>query len=212
MAQTNRLLIVAFGLQAPCALRSHPQIDILYPAMPGRFSVSQIVEVEAMGFGEGARLQTGDRGTVVREASRNKIGGMEVAILWHKNLTESTVPEDRLRVYVNPMDAPGRAKASFETMRALSVVLREEMPHAMEEIKRDLERARMTAEDYAQGNARITIGAGLPTSWRKSCGDYSDYLYQSPSRSDRLLHYDRRGGTRWADDGEGCAARDLLPP
>ena len=55
----------------------------------------------------------------------------------------------RLRVYVGPMDAPGRAKGSFETMEALRAVLKEGKSHMMEEVRRELERARMKAEDYA---------------------------------------------------------------
>ena len=76
----------------------------------------------------------------------------------------------RLRVYVNPMDAPGRAKGSLETMQALRVVLQEEETHAMEEVRQDLERARMTAEDlrgalrvYEDKTAKLMIGHLFPT-------------------------------------------------
>ena len=155
--------------------------------MPGRFSVGQLVEVDATGFDGRALLQTGDRGTVVREAYPGIHGNMEVNILWHKNLTESTVPEDDLRVYVNPMDAPGRAKGSFDTKGTLRIVLREEMPHAMEEIRRDLERARMTAEDYAQGNARLTEPGCPPISWRQSCGDYRDCVDRLQDQIDSVI-------------------------
>ena len=115
--------------------------------MATHFSVGQLVEVDATGLRPEAGLQPGDRGTMVRKAFRNQLGIMEATILWHKNQTESAVPEDRLRVYLNPMDAPGHAKGSFGTMTALRVVLQEEQPHAIKEITRDLERARMTTED-----------------------------------------------------------------
>ena len=42
---------------------------------------------------------------------------------------------------------PGVASGSFATMQALRVVLQEGESHAMEEVRLDLERARMTAED-----------------------------------------------------------------
>ena len=110
-------------------------------------SVGQTVEVDAPGIHSEAGLQTGDRGTLGRKTSRNQPGIMEAPILWHKNQTESTAPVDSLRVHLKPMDAPGRAKGSFGTMTALRVVLQEEQPHAIEELTRDLERARMEIED-----------------------------------------------------------------
>ena len=78
----------------------------------------------------------------------------------------------RLRVYVNPLDAPGRAKGSFETTQALCTATQQEETLAMEEVRRELERARMTAEDYAQGDAvmhRYRDGAGVAKTetWRQ---------------------------------------------
>ena len=56
---------------------------------------------------------------------------------------------ERLRLYVNPMDAPGRAKAASETMQTLHTVLQEEeQSHAMDDVLRELERARMQREDF----------------------------------------------------------------
>jgi len=112
-----------------------------------RFHVGEIVELDATGFLPGASLQTGDRGTVVRKGRVNEFGAMETRVLWHKDGRESGMVEYRLRMYTNPMDAPGRSKGAFDTMRALRVVIREEQPHAVEEVIRDMERARMTAED-----------------------------------------------------------------
>ena len=122
------------------------------------FSIGQIVEiVDTTGFLSGYPLQTSDRGTVIKEVDDlvHVVGLMEMTgcalILWHKRdrrpLFHSWMIADRLRLYVNPMDAPGRAKGSFETMQALRTVLQEEEAHAIEELRRELERARMTAED-----------------------------------------------------------------
>ena len=52
--------------------------------------------------------------------------------------------------------------SSFRTMEALRMVLGEARDPAMEEVMREMERARMTAEDYAQGSARAPVGL----SWR----------------------------------------------
>ena len=108
------------------------------------------------------------------------LGGL--VILWRKNLKESTMTEDRLRVYVNPMDAPGRAKGSFQTMEALRVVLQEDESHAMEEVRRDLERARMTAEDYRQGSG----------GYDERCGTKNTETYRSYTRElfDTVWNYD----------------------
>ena len=45
-------------------------------------------------------------------------------------------------------DAPGRSRGAFVAMQALHVVMKEEQPHAMEEVVRDVERAHMMAEDF----------------------------------------------------------------
>ncbi len=129
-----------------------------------RFSIGQIVELDATGFGPGALLQTGDRGTVVRGGFMNRFGAMQAMVLWHKDGRERDMVEDRLRAYVNPADAPGRSQGAFATMQALRVVLQEEEPHAMEEVRRELERARMKAEDFAQGNA---VHDGTGVTWRQ---------------------------------------------
>ncbi len=107
------------------------------------FSIGQIVDLNATGFLPGITLQTGDRGTVIATENSRK----ETKVSWHRTGHESWIASWRLRVYVNPMDAPGRTQGSNETMQALRVVLQEEECRAMELVRRDLERARMTAED-----------------------------------------------------------------
>ena len=116
--------------------------------MSARFRIGQIIELDAMGFGAGALLRDGDRGTVLTEAMMNSFGNLEHKILWHRIGKETTMVQERLRLFEDPMDRPGRDKDAFTTMQALSVILREEQPHALSEVLREMERARMTAEDW----------------------------------------------------------------
>ena len=72
--------------------------------------------------------------------------------------------DDRLRVYVNPMDRPGRVSGSHATWQALSTVIQREESYAMQEMKRDVERARMEAEDL---RALAWCGSGIiAVPWR----------------------------------------------
>jgi len=75
---------------------------------------------------------------------------------------------------------------AFRTVEALRVVLSEARDHAMEEVVRDMERARMTAEDYAQGNARAPDGGA----WRDT---------------ERRMKYYRRGFSEFRDVIEDIA-------
>ena len=70
--------------------------------------------------------------------------------------------------------------SSFRTMEALRVVTREARDPAMEEILRDMERARMTAEDFAQGSARDLVG----TTWRMR----ESHLFATLFHMDRTIH------------------------
>ena len=63
----------------------------------------------------------------------------------------------------NPEPA-GVPRASYDTVQALSTVLHYEMPSAMHDVVLDLERARMTAEDFRQGNGPCWDSGA---SWRK---------------------------------------------
>ena len=122
------------------------------------FSIGQTVEVSDPngldGCGYGGYMYL-DRGTVI-----NTFGYALVKIKMHKTRLHYTntlyAYADCLRLYVNPLDVPGRNKRSYETMQALSIVLQEETPHAMQDVCRELERARMTAEDYSEGNSRMS--------------------------------------------------------
>ncbi len=110
--------------------------------------IGQIIELDATGFGAGALLRDGDRGTVLTGAIINGFGNWEHKILWHRTGKETTMVQERLRLFEDPMDRPGRDKDAFTTVQALSVVLKEEQPHALSEVLREMERARMTAEDW----------------------------------------------------------------
>ena len=122
------------------------------------FSIGQIVEVsDPNGLYDYMYL---DRGTVI-----DTIGQHSVKISMHKTRHNRHIlydSVDHFRLYVNPLDVPGRNKRSYETMQALNIVLLEETPPAMKEVirelehtRRDVERARMTAEDYSEGNSRM---------------------------------------------------------
>lgn len=120
------------------------------------FSVGQIVELfDQIYFDrvpdDYAGLRVGDRGTVVSSSQRYDFGGlgqhMASWILWHKDQRRSLLIDAGLRVYVNPMDRPGRVTGAFQTFQALSTVIQHEESHAIQEMRRDVERARMTAED-----------------------------------------------------------------
>ena len=108
------------------------------------FSIGQTVEVSDPngldGCGYGGYMYL-DRGTVI-----NTFGYALVKIKMHKTRLHYTNTlyawADCLRLYVNPLDAPGRNKRSYETMQALNIVLLEETPPAMKEVIRELEHTR----------------------------------------------------------------------
>ena len=127
------------------------------------FSIGQTVEVSDPngldGFEYGGYMYL-DRGTVIHTIGKSLVKlNMHKTRLHYSNTLYAWA--DCLRLYV-PLDAPGRNKRSYETMQALNIVLLEETPPAMKEVirelehtRRDVERARMTAEDYSEGNSRM---------------------------------------------------------
>ena len=122
-----------------------------------RFAIGQIVQLVEC-YGTAGPLQAGDRATVVVQGHRNEFGSYSPKVLCHKTGDEVFVREDLLSIYTNPADAPGRPQGAYNTMQALRIVLREEQPHAMEEVVRDVNRARMMAEDL-----RSTAFSNYPT-------------------------------------------------
>ena len=78
--------------------------------------------------------------------------GDRVNVIWHDSGVTSPSFVDVLVLYVDPLNTPGRSKGARETWAALKLVLNVEQPHAMEEMQRDLERARMEREDLCQRN------------------------------------------------------------
>ena len=103
-----------------------------------RFNVSQIVEL-AWGFGEGSMLQTGDRGTVVVGGHMSEHDGMVARVHWHRIGREADMVEYRLRIYVPPVNPQA---SSVNAWLPLQTVLREEQPHVIAELRRDLADAR----------------------------------------------------------------------
>jgi len=140
------------------------------PGSLSRFGIGQIVEVDAPYQVRPLslrKLRNGDRGTIV-EVFDNDL----FAILWHKNGRKSELAGYELRLCTDPMDAPGRSKGAGDTVRALAAVINVELPHVLEDVTRDLERARMTAEDFRQGNgpcegARRDGPFGPHLTWRE---------------------------------------------
>ena len=118
-----------------------------------RFNVGQIVEMVEY-FGCAGLPQAGDRGTVVVRGHLNEFNVYAPKVLWHKNGEELVVREDLLSIYTNPADALGRPQGAYNSMQALRIVLCEEQPHAMEEVLRDLDRARMVAEYFLDRDFR----------------------------------------------------------
>ena len=102
--------------------------------------------------------QLGDRFTVIL-ADDGKL-----MLLPHKGGSATSVAACYCRrVEYNPEPA-GVLRASYDTVQALSTVLHYEMPSAMHDVVLDLERARMTAEDFRQGNGPCWDSGA---SWRK---------------------------------------------
>ena len=110
--------------------------------------LGQIVELDASGFSPPATLQTGDRGTIISGVSLNEFDNEQIKVLWHKNGRELWMVKGRLRLYTYPMMKPlGRSHGAGDTVRALAKVIDVELPHALQDVMRDLERARMENED-----------------------------------------------------------------
>ena len=173
-------------------------------AHASRFGIGQIVELDATGFLPGVALQTGDRGTIVSSARVNEFDELEVKVLWHKNSRESWMCQFRLRIYTYPMDPPGRSQGAGATVRALAKVIDVELPHAMEEVTRDLERARMTAEDL-RGAAFSPYGIYPPTDPRHRLCTWREFGEERREKCSELC--DRLVAAREMLDGPRAVAR-----
>ena len=121
------------------------------------FNAGQVVELQVWSdYGVDTVFRTGDRGTVAGPSIR--WGRCAVRDLWHRLGRETDVLVNRLRIYTHPADAPGRSHGSFSTMQALQIVLREEQPHVITEVQRDLKRARTEVEDLRGSEAKSSHG------------------------------------------------------
>ena len=128
-----------------------------------RFGIGQIVAVNGTNIlpGDGCPpwRRAGDRGTIVA-VRENGSGQLEAKVLWHPGGSYTWMIERWLCRYTDPTtNTPGRSQGAGNTVRALAKVIDTELPHALEEVTRDLERARMTAEDFrcAARSAEITL-------------------------------------------------------
>ena len=79
------------------------------------------------------------------------------------------------------MGAPDRSKGAADTVRALSTVIDVELPHALQDITRDLERARMQKEDVKDAHkeiGRLTKRRKLVQVWNEllnaQCATYKE--------------------------------------
>ena len=112
--------------------------------MATNYRIGQIVEVTD----PWGHVLKGDLGTVVSKPYRFIDGApWMVDVLPHRLDGRFCVPIPNIRLYDNPMDRPNRSAGAGQTIRALSTVINQTLPHALEEVTRDLERARMEKED-----------------------------------------------------------------
>ena len=91
------------------------------------FTIGQLVELLDARWLR-TPLQNGDRGTITG------VVPPRVTVLWHRIDRETPMTEDRLNIYAPPV-------SSFNVLLALQTVLREEQPHAITELRRDLAEA-----------------------------------------------------------------------
>ena len=108
------------------------------------FTVGQIVELLDAQWRD-PEFQNGDRGTIM-ELVPMRVA--PVTVLWHRIGREVFMPEYTLRIYV-----PG--VSSVNVLLALQTVLREEQPHAVTELRRDLAEARGTLSAVRGTNADL---------------------------------------------------------
>ena len=92
-------------------------------------------------------LQYGDRFTVTEVLSDGLL-----ILMFHKNGKIRCLAPMYVGLVTYGPEPAGAPRGSFTMLRALSDVLKHEMPSAVQDVILDLERARMTAEDFRQGN------------------------------------------------------------
>ena len=96
------------------------------------FTIGQIVELLDARWLR-TPLQNGDRGTITG------LVPPRVTVLWDRIDRETFMTENRLRIYVPRVT---QRVSSVNVLLALQTVLREEQPHAITELRRDLAEAR----------------------------------------------------------------------
>ena len=158
-------------------------------AMP--FTVGQVVQLDADASTQqiGGRVRNaGALATVVelREPfTETSVPGPwgSYAVMWHTDQVISELVEWELAAHVDPANQPGRTNGAFRTMEALRLVVEVEQPHAMIDIIRELDRARMYAEDCRSGNGPAYVSDGIPISWRT----YAQQMRRRLDAADVLL-------------------------
>jgi len=158
-------------------------------AMP--FTVGQVVQLDASSSTQqiGGRIRNaGALATVVELGEpfiETSVPGPwdTYAVMWHTDQVISELVEWELTLYVDPANQPGRTDGAFRTMEALRLVVDVEQPHAMIDIIRELDRARMYAEDCRSGNGPAYVSDGIPISWRT----YAQQMRRRLDTADVLL-------------------------
>ena len=112
--------------------------------MATNYRIGQIVEIRSPI--NGSDVQKGDLGTVTRTPYRFS-GEWWIDVLWHRLEEERFMLPSMIRLYDDPMDKLNQSAGAGETIRALSTVINATLPHALEDVTRDLERACMERED-----------------------------------------------------------------
>ena len=108
--------------------------------MDNQFHVGQLVKMKS--YSDATRVRFGDLGTVVGYPAEPTW----TDVLWHRSGHRFPIRNIQRCPYQHPMDAPGRSVGAGNTVRALTTCINMELPNALEEVTRDLERARMEKE------------------------------------------------------------------
>ena len=66
-----------------------------------RFSIGQLVKLDATGFGEGARLQHGDLGRILSDGEMNEFDNIAYSIHWLRADFISSMCEERLEFHAD---------------------------------------------------------------------------------------------------------------
>ena len=140
-----------------------------------KYQVGQQLELVEVPHGYDHK-ELGDRFTV-HDVDSDGRGGELLDLLSHKTGRYTGLHAKFVRHVVYNPEPAGAPRGSFNTLQALSTVLQEELQlcvsnplksGAVTDVMRDMERARMTMEDFRQGNGPATYMCGKQQ-WMSSC-------------------------------------------